>query len=152
MTTYIVSIDPGGVHCGVAYWARGTNALWECHWAVEMNPDECVDYVRSIVTGMDKPHKVFIEGFWLKPGLDAIRQAGSQMETCEVIGTVRNLCRWYDTPMRKVANGQQATITRLTAAGYAWVAHGNGGHAKDAEAVGVNGLGLKVRQLQQLER
>lgn len=160
---YVISIDPGAVHCGVAYWARSMTSItaarptagrpsadeeiWECHWAVEMTPDDCVDYIKRTVEGEDPPAMVFVEGFWLKGGMDAIRQAGSQMETTQVIGTIRNLCRWSRVGCTLVANGQKAIITRLTAAGYVWSSSGSGGHAKDAEAVGVRGLGLKVRQL-----
>lgn len=151
----IVSIDPGAVHCGVAVWVRNEAGLWSCPSAVEMTPDDCVDFVREEVSGFNVndfpakiPDQVVVEGFWLKGGIDAIRQAGSEMETTEVIGAIRHLCRWAGMPFQKVANGQDAIITRLEAAGYEWTARGHGGHAKDAEAVGVRGLGLKVRQLQ----
>lgn len=144
---YAISIDPGAVHCGVAYWAPDADSLWTCHWSVEMTPEKCTDYVREVVSGDDPPERVVVEGFWLKSGMDAIRQAGSEMQTTEVIGTIKHLCRWAGVEFEKVANGQQAVITRLNAAGYVWVAHGHGRHAKDAEAVGVRGLGLKVREL-----
>lgn len=150
---WAISIDPGAVHCGLAEWRR-RDGLWACEFAVEVGPDILVDYVKDRINPLDEsngPELVLIEGFWLKNGLDAVRQAGSQMETTEVIGTVKNLCRWAGMPFQKVANGQQATITRLTAAGYKWVSHGHGGHAKDAEAVGVRGLEIKVRQLAQLQ-
>lgn len=150
----VISLDPGAVHCGVAVWARAESGLWSCPSAVEMTPEDCVDFVREEVSGVSVtgpparvPDQVVVEGFWLKGGLDAIRQAGSEMETTEVIGAVRHLCRWAEVPFQKVANGQDAIITRLDAAGYEWTSHGHGGHAKDAEAVGVRGLGLKVRQL-----
>lgn len=150
----VISVDPGAVHCGVAVWVRDEAGLWSCPSAVEMHPDDCVDFVREEVAGVRvnsfptrKPDQIIVEGFWLKGGLDALRQAGSEMETTEVIGAIRHLCRWSETPFQKVANGQDAIITRLEAAGYKWTSHGHGGHAKDAEAVGVRGLGLKVKQI-----
>lgn len=151
MTWRVVSIDPGAVHCGVAIWVE-EQGLWTCTFAVEMGMEACIDFVKAAITvGVDQLEyqmpEVIIEGFWLKPGLDAMRQAGSEMETTEVIGAVRHLCRWEGAKFTKVANGQQAIITRLEAAGYKWTSRGHGGHAKDAEAVGVRGLGLKVRQL-----
>lgn len=146
----VVSVDPGAVHCGVALWIQDDlTGLWTCAWAVERTPDECLDFIRAAV-GAPRLTKVVVEGFWLKGGIDAVRQAGSQMETTEVIGVVRHLCRWHGTPFEKVANGQKAVITRLTAAGYRWVSRGHGDHAKDAEAVGVRGLGLRIRDLAQL--
>lgn len=146
---HVISIDPGAVHCGVARWVQGEDELWECEWAKELSPEECVDFVRDQVVYRE-PAQIVIEGFWLKPGMDAMRQAGSQMETTEVIGVVRHLCRWHGVRFQKVANGQQAIITRLKSAGYEFVSHGNGDHAKDAECVGVRGLELKVRQIRQL--
>lgn len=145
----VISIDPGAVHCGIAHWAED-EGLWQCIWAKEMSPEGCVDFVREAVNGTSPPSLVIVEGFWLKPGMDALRQAGSQMETCEVIGVVVHSCRWAGVPCAKVANGQQSIITRLEAVDYRWVSHGYGKHAKDAEAVGVRGLGLKVRQLRQI--
>lgn len=143
------TIDPGAVHCGMAVWVRGDDGLWECTEAIEMTPEECVDTVRrECIDG--SVDEVIVEGFWLKSGMDAMRQAGSQMETTEVIGTVKHLCRWHSMPFQKVANGQQAIHTRMKAAGYKPVAHGFGDHAKDAEAVGIRGLGLKVRQVRQI--
>ena len=154
----VLSIDPGAVHCGVAVWVRDEASLWSCVSAVEMTPEDCVDFVRDEITVPDfvngfpttVPNEVIIEGFWLKGGIAALQQSGSEMETTEVIGTIRHLCRWAGVPFQKVANGQEAIITRLDSVGYKWTSHGHGGHAKDAEAVGVRGLGLKVRQLRQV--
>lgn len=146
----VISIDPGAVHCGVADWIQDDDrGLWTCTRAVEMTPDDCVDYVRERVS-TDSVNLVIVEGFWLKPGLDAMRQAGSQMETTEVIGAIRHLCRWYLVPFTKVANGQQSIHTRMKAVGYKYESHGHGNHAKDAEAVGMRGLGMKVSQIRQL--
>lgn len=160
---FVISIDPGGVHCGVAFWQarndrnRYDEQLWECHWAVEMTPAECVDFAHDRVHSPDPPEAILCEGFWLRGGIDAIRQTGSQMETTEVIGAIRHDVRrcnerhGTNVGFITVANGQQAIITRLNAAQYSWTAHGQGTHAKDAEAVGVRGLGLKVRQLKQYD-
>lgn len=143
------SIDPGAVHCGVAMWAQDSDGLWECSQAVEMTPEECVDAIRAeVVHGI--VDEVIVEGFWLKGGMGAIVQAGSEMETTEVIGTIRHLCRWHNVPFQKVANGQQSIHTRMKAVGYQYKSHGSGNHAKDAEAVGIRGLGLKVRQIKQV--
>lgn len=152
VATHVISIDPGAVHCGIAYWRLGDDAfddepvLWNCVWAIEMTPDDCVDFVREAVKRIGNL-KIAVEGFWLKPGKAALQQAGSSMETVEIIGTVRHLCRWSGTPFTKVANGQDAIATRLKAAGYEFRSHGYGGHAKDAECVGSRALALKVRQI-----
>lgn len=145
---HAISVDPGAVHCGVAWWRFGDepNDLWNCRWAIEMAPEDCVDFIRDLVRRVSNL-RVFVEGFWLKPGLAALQQAGSSMETVEVIGTIRHLCRWSGVDFNKVANGQDAIATRLKAAGYQFRSRGYGDHAKDAECVGVRGLELKVRQI-----
>lgn len=153
---WVISVDPGSVHCGVAVWRRlPSSTMWQCEWAVEMTPDECVDYVADAVDpkhGVSVPDKVICEGYWLKPGKDALRQTGSPMETVEVIGTLKHVCRWAGVEFEKVQNGQQSIIQRLTASGYTWVAKGHGGHAKDAEAVGVRGLALSVSEIASVQR
>lgn len=162
----VLSIDPGIVHIGMAIWAQEDSGLWRCTWAREMGPEAACDFVADAVetrtlrevddkTGDARSvrvlERVVIEGFWLKGGMGAIVQTGSEMETTEIIGFVRHTCRRARVPFFKVANGQDAVITRLTAAGYKWTSRGHGGHAKDAEAVGARGLGLKVRQLAVIE-
>lgn len=151
---FIISIDPGAVHCGVALWRRlPSSVLWQCDWAVEMTPEGCIDYVADALASLDgKPESVIIEGFWLKPGKAALQQTGSTMETVEVIGAVKHLCRWQGVGFIKVANGQRAIIQRLNAVGYEWVSRGHGGHAKDAEAVGVRGLDLSVSQIASVQQ
>lgn len=148
---HVVSIDPGAVHCGVALWRQPNGEVdetgqWECVWAIEMTPDDCVDFVWDV--GPRAPGiRIAIEGFWLKPGKAALQQAGSSMETVEIIGVVRHICRRHGIPFTKVANGQDAIATRLKAAGYKFRSYGYGDHAKDAECVGSRALALKVRQI-----
>jgi len=143
----VVSVDPGAIHVGVAYWFE-LHGLWSCQAAVEMSYDQYVDSILlDLMQTTARPDKVCIEGFWLKPGKAALQQAGSSLETVELIGATKAICRKVGTPVIKVANGQDAIIKRLEAAGYTWSSRGHGGHAKDAEAVGVRGLELSVRQL-----
>ncbi len=147
----VLSIDPGAVHVGVAYWSD-LHGLWGCEAAVEVSPDLAAERIFDVIENR-KVDKLIIEGFWLKPGKAALQQAGSAMETVELIGLARYLCvRHPGVEFVKVANGQNAIITRLDAAGYEWASKGHGGHAKDAEAVAVRGLGLSVRQIESCVR
>lgn len=148
----VVSVDPGAVHVGVAFWSD-LHGLWACQGAVEMTYDEYVDDVMGdMMHGERPPDKVCIEGFWLKPGKAALQQAGSSLETVELIGLTKGICKYQGVECIKVQNGQGAIITRLNAAGYEWASKGNGNHAKDAEAVAVRGLGLSVTQIESCTR
>lgn len=142
-----MSIDPGAVHCGVAMWIQQGSGKWLCGWAVEVPPDRCVDMVEEACR-RGQVDLVALEGFWLRPGFDALRQAGSRLETVEVIGAIRHTCRRTGMTLKVVANGQDAIRKKLNSRGYKWAAHGHGDHAHDAEAVGYRGLGLTVGQLE----
>lgn len=136
----VVSIDPGDVHCGVALWRRSARS-WRCEWAVEMTPGECVDYVLEIAQSRDRVGHVICEGYKHRPD-------PSDFGAAEIVGVCRHVCRrrrWgYDTPY---SNATKATRKRLNAAKYRYRARGHGTHAHDAEAVGVHGLELSVRDL-----
>jgi len=149
----VVSVDPGAVHTGVAYWSD-LHGLWACQAAVEMSYGQYLDEILGALCHdpVAKPDKLVIEGFWLKPGKAALQQAGSALETVELIGATLAIGRFQDIEVIKVANGQDSQITRMTAAGYEWVSKGHGGHAKDAEAVGPRGLGLKVHEIEACAR
>lgn len=144
----VVSIDPGGIHCGVAMWVGADTGKWSCEWAREFSVEGCIDFVFDC--DPDEIDRVIVEGFWLKPGFDALRQAGSEMETVEVIGAIRHICRRVGMPFQKVANGQDSIRKKLNSRGYPWTAYGYGTHAHDAEAVGYRGLDLRVGQLEAL--
>jgi len=148
----VIGVDPGSVHVGVSFWYE-LHGLWACENAVELTPDEYIDDIMGdLMHNENAPDAVVIEGFWLKPGKAALQQAGSEMGTVELIGLTKGICRYQNVQFIKVANGQDPIITRLDAAGYEWASRGHGGHAKDAEAVVVRGLGLKVREIESCSR
>lgn len=157
VTGSALAVDPGEVHCGMAHWyqrnANPTLPLWRCEWAKEVGQDECVDSIADVVrepADLWDYDVILLEGFWLKPGIDALRQAGSQLETVQVIGAIRHLCRRSGMPLVLVANGQDGIRRKLKSKGYKFSAHGHGDHAHDAEAIGYRGLELKVQNLEQL--
>ena len=81
----IVAIDPGAVHCGLAFFL-GAN----CYLVQEMAPE--IMFYR-LVTWIDEASvdTVVCESFHLYPWLSA-EQSFSEMRTCEVIGVIKYLC------------------------------------------------------------
>lgn len=105
-TSYVLAIDPGDVHCGMAWF----NAEDRCVWVEEMAPDECVDYVRNWLV-KDGRHLVF-EEFRLYPWL-AEQQAFSEMGTAQVIGAIKTVFRWYAGPASSLTQ-QPASVKKPT--------------------------------------
>ena len=148
-----VSIDPGSVHNGWANWEMD-GSKWRCTEAIEVTKEQLEDWVIDNVGGLNYPmtvRQIAIEGFWLKPGTDALRQAGSSFGMVEVIGVVRALCRRASIPLLVATPmDRNATQKRLKAAGYRWTAYGNGDHAARAEETWITARKLRVSDLSQL--
>lgn len=85
----ILAIDPGAIHNGVAYFIGV-----ECSWAIEYTPDELYAQL-AIMCELKSVDVVVIEKFQLYPWM-AEEQGWSQMETCEVIGVLKYVCRAWD--------------------------------------------------------
>ena len=119
----ILGIDPGGKHCGVAYAERG-----ECVWAKEYTPEGLFVLLEATTADL-----VVYESFALYPWKSK-EQSFSQLEVVQTIGVLRYIC--WRREIRTVAQTPQIKIpiaAQLKARGYKYQAHGQGGHAKDAE-------------------
>lgn len=150
MNGLVLSIDPGNVHNGMSYWSK-SEGLWTCIASGEVGPGQCVDQVKYDLE-KGRLDCVCIEGFWLRNS-KALQQTGSDFIICEVIGTVKNLCRWSNLHCRvSNATDTKKTHDRLEAAGYRYTSRGHGIHAKDSEAVGVRGLRLRIADLKEVPR
>jgi len=83
----VLAIDPGGVHCGMAWF---NNAV--CIRVEEHTPNDCVDltshWLRQAGT-----EALVIEEFRLYPWL-AAAQSFSTFETVETIGALKTVHRW----------------------------------------------------------
>lgn len=102
--------------------------------AHETGPDNFLDQFRDWVE-LRKYDRVAIEEFRLQ-GDKALAQTGSSMGTCEVIGVVRHLCRWSDTPLQIIRPlDRDATHTRMKAVKYRFPKD-RLGHMKAAICVG----------------
>lgn len=146
----MVSIDPGTVHNGVARWVQKEGGFWQCVGAEEMDPEGTVDSVRQWIDEQPNLMTIAVEGFYLKPGKDALRQAGSAFGMVEVIGTLRHLCRWTDREFISVTPQVRAsTYTRVKAAGYRFAtrAQSKDDHRVSAECVGISAMKMRVADI-----
>jgi hypothetical protein len=114
----MVSVDPGGVHVGVAVF-EGHHGTWRCVYACEMSPDEFSDWLANSFA-MGRIDILVYERFILERER-AGTQVGSEMETSQLIGVIRWLwrhCRdsnrWPGGPVELV--GQTNKIKRPTLA------------------------------------
>lgn len=146
----MVSIDPGTVHNGVSRWYRTEDGFWRCIGAEEMDPEKTVDAVRTWLDEQSNLRTVAVEGFYLKPGKDALRQAGSAFGMVEVIGTLRHLCRWNEVDFISVTpQVRKATHTRMVGAGYRFVGRAQSAddHRVSAECVGIAAMKMRVADI-----
>lgn len=90
MTIYL-AIDPGGT-CGMAITQLGPESTFHAGAVTpyQMTAIECVDWCRQYVTD---DWAVFMERFFITPQTAQLSPEGSHA-TLDVIGTVKNLCRW----------------------------------------------------------
>lgn len=133
----LLSVDPGEVHCGMAYFEDSADA-WHVVSSWEATPEECFEQVVGFMR--DDLEVLVVEGFWLYPWKSE-EQAFGQVKTVEIIGVLRYLHG------KAVENGrdiewveQKATIKKPTAAicnakGIKTYPRSNG-HMKDAQLHG----------------
>lgn len=90
MTIYL-AIDPGGT-CGIAGIQLYPDSTFKSEDANawQMNELECVDYVRSAIS---RDWVIFMERFFITVQTAQLSPEGSH-KALDVIGTVKNLCRW----------------------------------------------------------
>lgn len=140
----LVAVDPGGVHVGVATFEKRT-AGWACTWAGEMTPVLFEDWLTDKLAAGEIEALVVEE--WKLFADKAAQQVGSHMETSQLIGSIKYICRkvapkwpsvqfslvWQSPnikiPTRSVlrARGVKSTAKQLKV---------SGDHASDAELHG----------------
>lgn len=132
------SIDPGENNVGFAEWS-GT----ECLEARHTEPDVAVDYVMKIAKEGGLGLLVH-ERFALYPGAEQGRgQMGSEFLTSQMIGVLKFICRHTKVPVvSHLASHHKNLVKRAEFRPpvkplRAWKSYGNGGHAKDAESLGL---------------
>ena len=101
----LLAIDPGGAHCGMAWYQDGT-----CVRVEEHTPDVCVDLAHH---WMLQPHAqvLIIEEFRLYPWM-ADTQSFSTFATVEIIGALKTARRWVAPHIELVM--QPASIKQPT--------------------------------------
>ena len=119
--TKLLAVDPGHVHCGVAFFVGGV-----LEYAEEMSPEELYKKLKVV-----KADVVVVESWRLYPW---VNQGFDTMETPQVIGVVKYLCK--ERGIKVVM--QDALIKKATFARYKEeLAKVRGGHAKDAACHGM---------------
>ena len=90
MTVYL-AIDPGGM-CGMSVTQIAPGEGWEPArvQAFQLSDTECVDWCRQHVA---RDWVVFMERFFITVQTAQLSPEGSH-KALDVIGTVKNLCRW----------------------------------------------------------
>lgn len=136
----IVSIDPGGVHCGMALFEE-QDGEWTCVRAWEETPDGCTDQIVDWLT--DGVTHIVVEEFRLYPWV-AEQQSFKTFPEVEVIGVIKWLVRACaeegldcQIVMQGAAIKEPATkILKSKKVPSRSKRDGAGGHAKDAELHG----------------
>lgn len=132
-----VSIDPGDVHVGVAWWHGPV-----CFKAYESDPDTTVDRLLARITAdHDQLRLVVYERFLLRGAL-AMQQQGSEFFTSQMIGVMRNDCRRHNVacvgyrPRDHKDLFKRRDMRPPLRPHHEWASFGHGSHTKDAENLG----------------
>lgn len=127
----VLAIDPGGVHCGMAWFEDGA-----CVRVEDTSPDLCIDLANH---WMLQPHAqtLVIEEFRLYPWM-AAQQSFSTFATVETIGALKLARRWNAPHIELVmqpASIKKPTERIMKARKITMLAHAEnmGVHCADAE-------------------
>lgn len=132
---YWLSVDPGDVHVGVAWWHGPV-----CFKSYETDPDALVDMLIDRIVHRDLQLVVY-ERFLLRGALMA-QQQGSEFFTSQLIGAMRHVCRRAGVacigvrPREHKGLMKQREFKPPVRPHNEWASYGHGGHAKDAENLG----------------
>jgi len=141
VNTEVLAIDPGEVHCGMAWFAAD-----ECVAVEEMKPEDCVDAVAHWLQETTA-RALVIEEFRLYPW-KAQQQSFSIMGTCEVIGQLKLAHRWHAGQVKlyiQPASIKEPTRAIMRARGIPMLAKlsKSGLHCLDAETHGYHHIHKK---------
>lgn len=139
MSIPLVAVDPGEEHVGLAFFdvlPSGSEIVKEAFTTTHFG---AIDLLKNAIE-VRLMRQIVAEQWRVYPGMSN----WSECRTAEVIGVLRNLCRWHDMPfatlparVKKPAMGYiNRTRTELK---------GDTVHARDAELIGwawVNGVRL----------
>lgn len=131
-----LSVDPGDKNVGVARWERET-----CTGAWHTNPEDLLKALWQVAEG-GRLGLVVYERYQLY-GDQFARQMGSDFPTVQMIGAMRFICGHWKVPTEEYLAGHHKKIYKM--AEYKppekklneWKSYGQGGHAKDAECLGL---------------
>lgn len=130
-----VSIDPGDVHVGVAWWHGPV-----CFKAYESDPDTTTD--RLLARVKDGSLRLVVYERFLLRGALAMQQQGSEFFTSQMIGVMRSDCRRHEVacvgyrPRDHKDLFKKREFKPPIRPHHEWASYGHGGHTKDAENLG----------------
>lgn len=160
-TRMMISVDPGDVHVGVAFWTC-IDGQWGCDYAKEMKPEEFEDYLQVHLASGAIGTVVYES--WQLYADKAGQQVGSEMGASQLIGVIKFLVRktatnWPgDAPQifKQQAAIKKATTAILKAKKTVSVAKrlklDPDGHAFDAELHGYHFLGRNKMDIRYPDR
>lgn len=85
---WVLAIDPGARHCGMAWFELTGEDEWACVDTEDLEPLDCLRTVQSYLRADQRPGMLVIEEFRLYPDRMA-EQALTALGTVEVIGALR---------------------------------------------------------------
>lgn len=95
--TGLIAVDPGDVHCGVAFFVRADNKFgWQCTNTEEFSPDDFLDALAETFVEQDPDWQFLVYEKFRLYADKARLQTGSEFPTAQIIGVVRWLGRTHN--------------------------------------------------------
>lgn len=95
--TGLIAVDPGDVHCGVAFFIRADNEWgWQCTNTEEFEPDEFLDALAETYVDQDPAWQFLVYEKFRLYADKARLQTGSEFPTAQAIGVIRWLGRTHN--------------------------------------------------------
>lgn len=92
--TGLIAVDPGDVHCGVAFFVRADNEYgWECTNTEEFSPDDFLDNLAETFVDQDPAWQFLVYEKFRLYADKARLQTGSEFPTAKCIGVIEWLGR-----------------------------------------------------------
>lgn len=92
--TQLIAVDPGDVHCGVAFFVHADNEWgWECTATEEFTPDDFLDALAETFIDQDPEWQFLVYEKFRLYADKARLQTGSEFPTAQTIGVIRWLGR-----------------------------------------------------------
>lgn len=103
----LIAIDPGDIHCGIAFFSRDDERRWRCTGTIELPPDELEQSLAEEFVDQDPDFEfVVYEKFRLYEDKKD-EQVGSEFRTSKCIGVIEFLGRTHNEHARQHRMAEQ---------------------------------------------